>query len=87
MNSKSIDNALTGSDGRRASTGVPGLDDVLNGGFIPHRLYLVDGDPGAYVRYDSWPACAYTEIELTPDGSARLIRLNVSDHLSSILAS
>ena len=48
---------------------------------------LVDGDPGAYVRYDSWPACAYTEIELTPDGSARLIRLNVSDHLSSILAS
>jgi circadian clock protein KaiC len=31
----------------RAKTGVPGLDDVLNGGFIPHRLYLLDGDPGA----------------------------------------
>jgi circadian clock protein KaiC len=32
---------------RRSKTGVPGLDDVLNGGLIPHRLYLVDGDPGA----------------------------------------
>jgi circadian clock protein KaiC len=26
---------------------VPGLDDILNGGFISHRLYLIDGDPGA----------------------------------------
>lgn len=31
----------------RSETGVSGLDDVLNGGLIPHRLYLVDGDPGA----------------------------------------
>jgi len=31
----------------RSKTGVPGLDDILHGGFIPHRLYLVDGDPGA----------------------------------------
>jgi circadian clock protein KaiC len=31
----------------RSPTGVPGLDDVLNGGFIPGRLYLVDGNPGA----------------------------------------
>src|SRR5436309_15434155 len=31
----------------RARTGVGGLDDILNGGLIPHRLYLVDGDPGA----------------------------------------
>jgi circadian clock protein KaiC len=23
------------------------LDDVLGGGFIPHRMYLVEGDPGA----------------------------------------
>lgn len=30
----------------RCHTGVPGLDDVLNGGLISHRLYLVDGDPG-----------------------------------------
>src|SRR5215204_701236 len=31
----------------RSKTGVPGLDDILQGGFISHRLYLVDGDPGA----------------------------------------
>jgi circadian clock protein KaiC len=31
----------------RIKMGVPGLDDILNGGLIPHRLYLVDGDPGA----------------------------------------
>ncbi len=27
--------------------GVPGFDDVLNGGLISNRLYLIDGDPGA----------------------------------------
>jgi circadian clock protein KaiC len=32
---------------QRSKTGVPGLDDILKGGLIPHRLYLVDGDPGA----------------------------------------
>jgi circadian clock protein KaiC len=31
----------------RIKMGVPGLDDILNGGLLPHRLYLVDGDPGA----------------------------------------
>jgi circadian clock protein KaiC len=28
-------------------TGIPGLDDILHGGLIPYRIYLVDGDPGA----------------------------------------
>ena len=28
------------------STGIPGLDAILRGGFPPHRLYLVEGDPG-----------------------------------------
>lgn len=28
------------------STGVPGLDDVLGGGLTPHRIYLVEGEPG-----------------------------------------
>lgn len=28
-------------------TGVPGLDDVLGGGFTQGRLYLVEGSPGA----------------------------------------
>lgn len=31
----------------RCGTGIPGLDDVLGGGLLRHRLYLVDGDPGA----------------------------------------
>jgi circadian clock protein KaiC len=31
----------------RVGTGVPGLDEVLNGGFIGDRLYLVDGNPGS----------------------------------------
>lgn len=30
----------------RAVTGIPGLDDVLSGGFEPNRLYLVEGSPG-----------------------------------------
>ena len=29
-----------------ALTGIPGLDDVLSGGFTKNRLYLVQGDPG-----------------------------------------
>jgi circadian clock protein KaiC len=32
---------------KRSTTGVPGLDDILNGGLLSHRLYLIDGDPGA----------------------------------------
>jgi circadian clock protein KaiC len=32
---------------QRAKSGVPGLDEVLQGGFIPNRLYLLDGQPGA----------------------------------------
>ena len=29
------------------TTGIPGLDDVLGGGFTPHRIYLVAGNPGS----------------------------------------
>ena len=35
------------SKSERASTGISGLDDVLHGGFIPNRLYLVEGMPGS----------------------------------------
>jgi circadian clock protein KaiC len=28
-------------------TGIEGLDDILGGGFTPHRLYLVEGAPGS----------------------------------------
>ncbi|HEX7770436.1 MAG TPA: ATPase domain-containing protein, partial [Dokdonella sp.] len=31
----------------RLATGVPGLDDVLHGGLIAGRFYLLDGNPGA----------------------------------------
>jgi circadian clock protein KaiC len=31
----------------RAKTGVAGLDEILHGGLIPARLYLIDGNPGA----------------------------------------
>lgn len=30
-----------------ASSGAPGLDDVLGGGFTPQRLYLIEGVPGS----------------------------------------
>jgi len=33
--------------GRLLSTGVPGLDNVLGGGFTEGRLYLLEGSPGA----------------------------------------
>ena len=32
---------------KRARTGIPGLDDILHGGLIAGRLYLVEGNPGA----------------------------------------
>ncbi|MGE5453488.1 MAG: ATPase domain-containing protein [Acidobacteriota bacterium] len=35
------------SPSARARTGIPGLDDVLQGGLIQDRLYLIDGNPGA----------------------------------------
>jgi circadian clock protein KaiC len=31
----------------RIQTGIPGVDDILNGGFFPNRLYLAEGTPGA----------------------------------------
>jgi circadian clock protein KaiC len=30
-----------------AATGIDGLDDVLGGGFTPHRLYVIEGVPGS----------------------------------------
>ncbi|HEX6266439.1 MAG TPA: ATPase domain-containing protein, partial [Burkholderiales bacterium] len=31
----------------RAATGIAGLDDILDGGFARHRLFLVEGMPGS----------------------------------------
>ena len=30
-----------------STTGTEGLDHILDGGLTPHRLYLIEGDPGA----------------------------------------
>lgn len=45
MNARTND--PTSTEQERASTGIPGLDDVLGGGFPIHHLYLVEGNPGA----------------------------------------
>src|ERR1043165_917014 len=31
----------------RSATGIEGLDDILGGGLTPHRLYLLEGNPGS----------------------------------------
>jgi circadian clock protein KaiC len=31
----------------KVGTGIAGLDSILNGGFTPNRIYLVEGDPGS----------------------------------------
>jgi broad specificity phosphatase PhoE len=49
--------------------------------------HLVDGNPAAFARYDGWPTGAFTEIEIPPEGKARLIRLNVNDHLNTLRSS
>lgn len=40
---------MTNSESKssRVSTGVPGLDEIMLGGWPAHHLYLVEGDPGA----------------------------------------
>jgi circadian clock protein KaiC len=35
------------ADSSRSTLGVPGLDEILGGGLVPGRVYLVDGDPGS----------------------------------------
>jgi circadian clock protein KaiC len=37
----------TASGPALVGTGIDGLDHVLRGGLTPHRLYLVEGDPGS----------------------------------------
>ena len=33
--------------GELAATGIAGLDDILNGGLVRNRLYLIEGFPGS----------------------------------------
>ena len=37
----------SGTGRPRATTGIPGLNDILGGGLPAHRLYVVEGDPGS----------------------------------------
>ncbi|WP_164103876.1 ATPase domain-containing protein [Candidatus Laterigemmans baculatus] len=39
--------SLETDDPELAETGVAGLDDILRGGLVRNRLYLIGGDPGA----------------------------------------
>ena len=39
--------ASTAAEVPRSQTGIAGLDDVLNGGLISDRIYLLEGTPGA----------------------------------------
>lgn len=42
-----MDNTIEEKPSRLAATGIAGLDDVLGGGFTPHRIYLIEGNPGS----------------------------------------
>jgi circadian clock protein KaiC len=42
-----MSNQVQNKEPARCKTGIAGLDDILSGGLIPNRVYLVDGDPGA----------------------------------------
>jgi circadian clock protein KaiC len=37
---------MSDTDGDRVTTGIPGLDEILNGGLLPERSYMVRGEPG-----------------------------------------
>ncbi len=38
---------MAASTPARSKTGIHGLDNILHGGFIPNRFYLIQGDPGS----------------------------------------
>lgn len=42
-----MNHGASASAKKLVSTGIEGLDDILGGGLTAHRLYLVEGDPGA----------------------------------------
>src|SRR5215216_4435960 len=42
-----MSSSASASPASRVATGIAGFDDVLDGGFTPQRLYLVEGTPGS----------------------------------------
>jgi circadian clock protein KaiC len=43
----SADRGVRYKNNQRAQTGISGMDEILCGGLIAQRLYLIDGNPGA----------------------------------------
>ena len=43
----SLADQVSQTEGKRALSGISGLDNVLRGGFPRNRLYVVEGNPGA----------------------------------------
>ena len=41
---------MTSEHAPMARTGVPGLDDVLCGGFSPGHVFLIEGNPGQVIN-------------------------------------
>src|SRR5262245_47115339 len=37
----------TGQEDGVVATGIEGVDEILRGGLTPHRLYLLEGNPGS----------------------------------------
>lgn len=46
VGSASSPTSLPDGHSQRRCTGIPGLDDILHGGFPAGHLYLIEGDPG-----------------------------------------
>lgn len=42
-----MSNSASADSASRVATGIAGFDDILNGGFTPRRLYLIEGNPGS----------------------------------------
>src|SRR5262245_61401461 len=42
-----MSNSASASPASRVATGIAGFDDVIEGGFTPQRLYLIEGTPGS----------------------------------------
>src|SRR5690242_6568870 len=38
---------VSDTDTKLIGSGVPGLDNVLGGGWLSHRMYLIEGTPGS----------------------------------------
>lgn len=47
INQNHASSAMHRRNDRRISSGVAGLDHILNGGLTPERVYLVEGNPGS----------------------------------------